>query len=357
MKYRIIIIFLIGVFLSSCANEVKNSLEAVPKAFGDANTITVLADEILWKGPIGDTLNFYYSAAYPITPAPEPLYDIKHFTPQQLNKDRIFSQYRTYLVLANLGDKSSQTTQMVIKDIGEEKYRQALNDPNFNSLVGKNKWAQGQIVIYLFAPSESQLVDVVKKKFSDVSSRIYDHDYKQIYNTAYASGKNELIQNDIKKLYNISLQIPKRMVLAKLDPGDEVMWLREDEKDCILNLVIMKFPYNDQSQFELDSLIDYMEYFGKNHLDDGRMVINNEDLPTYEINRSNEGMFVKEVRGIWEYVNAFKGGPYNTHAVLLEGSDELIILYSFVYAPGKRKRDFMQRLEVIMNTASPIQEN
>ena len=356
LQYYIILLFISSMFIS-CANDMSEKLESVPPSFGKANEIIVLSDDMMWSGPVGDSLKFYYSAAFPITPSPEPIFDLRHFNHNQILKNRIFSQYRSYVITANLGDLDSPITQMVIKDIGEEKYRQALSDNSFRSIVGKNKWAKGQIIIYLFAPTESELIDVLKSRFPDVSRRIYDHDYQQLYANAFGGGHNVIAQDDIKKLYNISVDIPKYYIQARLNPEDETMWLRMDDAKSIRNIVVIKKAYTNESQFSKESIIEYMEEWGSTNIDDDKLRINDRDLPTYEFNRSHDNLYVKEIRGIWEKENGFMGGPYITHVIHEKDSNEMVILFSFLYAAGKKKRNMIQQLDIIMGTARSIQQN
>jgi hypothetical protein len=67
---RVFSYFLVFSLLSlnvfSCAQEaVQKSLEADKIAFGKINRINVLCDQSVWDGPLGDSIRFYYSAAYP----------------------------------------------------------------------------------------------------------------------------------------------------------------------------------------------------------------------------------------------------------------------------------------------------
>ena len=89
---RIFSYFLVFSFLSlnvfSCAKEaVQKSLEADKIAFGKINRINVLCDQSVWDGPLGDSIRFYYSAAYPILPQPEPIFDLHHLTLEDMRKD------------------------------------------------------------------------------------------------------------------------------------------------------------------------------------------------------------------------------------------------------------------------------
>ena len=84
---RVSIPFILVVYVlsfTSCTEEMARSFKALPNAFGEINQIVVIAEEDVWAGPVGDTLRYYFAAAYPILPQPEPIYDLVHFTPTDL---------------------------------------------------------------------------------------------------------------------------------------------------------------------------------------------------------------------------------------------------------------------------------
>ena len=338
-----------GLTLSSCADEIIQGFDSIPPAFGKVNAVTVLSDQMMWEGPVGDTLDYYYTGAYPITPTPESMLDLRHFNHYEITQSTVFKHYRTYIILANLGDKESPMTKMVIKDIGQEKYRQALKDPTFNTIVGKNKWAKGQILIYLFAPTESQLIDVIRSKISDITSRVYDHDYIQIIGNTFAGGNNVIAQNTLKEMMQVESKIPGDFEIAKKSLADKLIWLRKDVGDkSIENIIVRSIPYTTDKQFETQAIIDLIEDFGSKHIDENKLLVNDRDLPTYEYVRMEEGRYIKEIRGIWETKKSFMGGPYIAYLTKDPQSNNLVFALSFIYAPGESKRNLMQRSEVIL---------
>lgn len=73
---------LLGILmLASCGPEMTKTMESKGTALGRLNEIVVIADDALWESAVGDTFRFYFESAYPILPAPEPLFDIRHFNP------------------------------------------------------------------------------------------------------------------------------------------------------------------------------------------------------------------------------------------------------------------------------------
>lgn len=359
MNFKLPYIFILISFaiLQSCANDVTTNSESIPPAFGKVNEVTVLCDQSMWEGPVGDSLDFLYTAAFPITPTPEPMLDLRHFNYDQITQSIVFKHYRNYIILANLGDRESKMTKMVIQDIGEEKYRKALKDPSFNSIVGKNKWARGQILIYLFAPTESQLIDAARQKLPDIVQRVYAHDFEQIFANTFSAGENVVAQNTLKEITGFNGKVPSEFVVAKKSIKEQLIWLRKDDRESIQNVIVKSIPYTSDKQFEKAEMISLIEDFGKKHIDEDILLVNDRDLPTYEFVKNLDGKYTKEIRGIWETEKSFMGGPYIAYLTKDANSDNLIFSFAFIYAPGSPKRNLVQRMEVIMNSISATVPN
>ena len=123
MKY-LVYIFSISTVLSlySCNEEMAKTYEYKPMAMARMNEIVAVADKDLWEGAVQDTFNYYFQSAYPIMPTPEPMFDVRHFTPIQLDNESLRKELRTYIVLADLNDPESSTTKMLRRDLGEERF-------------------------------------------------------------------------------------------------------------------------------------------------------------------------------------------------------------------------------------------
>ena len=97
--------------LIGCSADLSKQLAPSTTAFGKINQVVVVADKALWEGAVGDTFRYYFGSAYPILPQPEPIFDLKHFTPEELNEDPVRKELRNYVILGDLDQKSSSTSQ------------------------------------------------------------------------------------------------------------------------------------------------------------------------------------------------------------------------------------------------------
>ncbi len=147
--YKAIIYFSLVALFASCSEEFQNKLKSNPNALGTANQIVVIADRDLWEGAVGDTFQMLYAAAYPMLPRPESIFDLKHYTPEDLEAGPLRKELRTYLFLGDLSDNNSSTVRQIAKDLGEEKILTIKQEGVQNTTIGRNKWAAGQLMVYV----------------------------------------------------------------------------------------------------------------------------------------------------------------------------------------------------------------
>jgi len=354
--FRKLFILTILIFVvMSCNNDVTKKLEPKGAALGKLNEIVVITDEEDWKGAIGDTFRFYFESAYPILPSPEPVFDLRHFTPEQLNNQPLRKELRTYAILADLSDQNSPTTQMVKRDMGSEKFRATVETGKPNSSVGKDKWAQGQMLVYLFGKNESALFESIKENFPAVAKRVNNHDSKQLESAVYFDKAHMGMTRMLENRFGIEMLVPGKYQIAIDDTINNTVWLRKDTKDAILNIVFKKVPYQNESQLSKESIIAMRDDFGAAYVNSDTegsvMVTNIEDLPVYEYGFKIENQYGKEIRGIWEMTKDFSGGPFATYVVIDKDQKSLIYIDTFILAEGAKKRDKMMRLDYMIKSS------
>ena len=190
MKLQRLGVFLSFLFLLGCSAEVRKQLEPRATAFGPLNQLVVVAEGSIWESPIRDTVDYYFSSAYPVLPQPEPIFDLKYFSPEDLLAIKERQQLRAYLILADLRDRNSVGTKLLLKDVGEEKVNEALREKGYKTSIGLDKWADGQILVYMFADGHDKLVQNIKENFAAVIRRIREVDQEKIAAGVYLGGVN-----------------------------------------------------------------------------------------------------------------------------------------------------------------------
>ncbi len=341
-----------------CSSEVNKQLEPKGSALGKMNEIIVIADKALWESAVGDTFQYYFESAYPILPQPEPIFDLRHFTMEELNGQPLRKELRTYVILSDLSDAESPTTRMVKRDLGSEKYSAAMQGGDKFSSVGRDKWARGQLLVYLYAPNRAKLEEAITSSFSAIASRVHRHDEKQLRSSVYVDRVNSGLTDKVRDDFGIAFDVPGDFHVAIENKDNKVLWLRKIGDKADQNIVLQKIKYNNQSQLSKEGIIDIRNKFGSIYVtsdeEDDVMVVDEDNLPVYEYNLNMDGHYGKELRGIWEMTNTFSGGPFTTYVILKEATNEILYVDVFVLAPGTTKRDLMMQLDHIIKSSNII---
>lgn len=350
--FQIFVLLSISWGLSSCSEDMRQGLRPVPTAYGKINQLVVVADQELWESNVGDTIKWYYAAAYPILPQPEPIFDLVHFTPYDMEAQIMRRELRTYLIVADLSDEESPTAQMIRRDLGAEKVRRSKEDESYNVTIGRDKWAKNQLLVYQFAWSKDKLIDNLKASFPAVYKRMEAREKDRIAATIFFQGENPEAQDEVRAKMGAEMKIPNDYFVAISD--EDVIWLRKETDDLSSNLLIHKLTYNDQDQLSKAGIKAIRDSLGRKYISSSLpntyMRINDVDLPMLTEAKTIHNQYALEARGIWEIENDFMGGAFMSYLIHNPDKNELLFVDGFVHAPGKEKRDFMEHLEYIMST-------
>lgn len=349
---KVILPLLLMLIWTGCASDMTNKFNAPKNAFGQANRLCIIADQDVWEGAIGDSIRYLFGAAYPILPQPEPLFDLQHFTPQELDLDGYRKELRAYLVVGDLSNPESPTVKSIIKDLGAENLRKAREQSDFNIKVGYDKWAQGQTLVYLFAQSKDKLLVASEQNFPAIANKFHKTDKEQFEATLYFGGESQSLKQKVKEQFEMELRIPSDYFVAIQDT--QSLWLRKETEFISSNILIHRTPYISQDQLTKDGIKNLRDELGKQYISteikDTYMRTNDVDLPMLTKPIDLNGAYAIEARGIWDIVNDFMGGPFLSYLILNKEKNELIFIDCFVHAPGKKKRDYMMHLEYIIES-------
>ena len=346
----------------SCASEsagpagTRTNFAPKPRAFGDVNRVNVIADDVILDSHVGDSVRYYYEQAYPLMPQPEPLYDLNHLTVEELDKLATRRELTNYLILADLTDAESPATKLVARELGEEKLYAAREDYRRGTSIVTDRWATGQTLIFLVAEGPDELAKLVAQSFPAAAKRIRAADRSKLEANTYQSGRATVLPDSIAKLVGLSLEVPNDYKVALAE--EDLVWLRRDLGQVTQNLVVSSVPYVGEEQLSRDSVVAYRNAIGKQVVRSSTpgsyMTSNDRDLPVVTSVTEINGQYAYEARGVWEMTDDFMGGPYFTYLIPDAATGRLYIVDAFAYAPSKRKRNYMQQLELIAKSARVV---
>lgn len=340
--------------LGSCTQQQRSRLAVTPNAYGNVDNIMVVADPYNWETVIGDTLRNAFQALYPVTPQPEPLYDLRFKSPKEFKEGKIYRTFRSILVLGVLDDPNDGASKIIRKALGEEKLQKAFENSNYTIAVHRNRWADGQTVIYWFAPTRNALLETVAQDYEKVMEQFNKEDTERLIENAYAEGQNTEATNYLYRKFDLSLKIPKDFVSAQADSTH--IWLRKETEKISSNIFVYTLPLGDSTlptpanhKHWRDRLT--RRYFSS-RIKGSYMFLDDRYIPVYYQNIVFDGRPTLLSRGLWGMVNDHMGGAFISYMIKDESHNRILLVDGFVYAPGQKKRPLLRRLDVIFSTLS-----
>jgi len=310
MKKTAIILFFLITALSCSDNQQK----LLPASSGNINNISVVTNDELWEGAVGEVIRENFGRPIYGLPQIEPIFSLSHIP------SKVFSGFAT----------KSRTILKI--DVSE-------NEGVFNF---KNTYASPQRIIQITANSPDKIIEIINENLNSIYSTMYFNEIQEKQRRISKDlNKTEAIKNNT----GVSLKFPSAYRVAKADTN--FVWIRRDIETGSVNLFIHR-----QTNLTEQSIIEKRDSISKIYIpgpiENTYMSTDLIYTPnTQEINMGGKQVF--ETRGLWEIEGQFMAGPFlNFHIKL--GDDDLIMLDGFVYSPGSTKREYIFELEAIMRS-------
>ena len=310
MLYRIYTLFIILVFFS--CSESKESL--LPGSSGNINNISVVVNDELWDGTVGEVIRESLSRPIYGLPQIEPVFSLNHIP------SKIFSGFVT----------KSRTILKI--DISEKE----------GLFSFKNSYASPQRIIQITAKTPEKIISIIKENLNSIFSSLY---FSEIKEKQRRISKNLNQTKSVFETTGVSLRFPSAYRVAKVDSN--FVWIRRDIETGSVNLFISR-----QSNKTNKSIIEIRDSISKRYIpgptENSFMATDLMYKPnTQEIYIGDKQ--VSETRGLWEVSGQFMAGPFLNYMIEID-EGETIVLDGFVYSPGTNKRNYIFELEAIIRS-------
>ena len=308
-KTAIILFFLITAL--SCSD---NQQQLLPASSGNINNISVVTNDELWQGAVGEVIRENFGRPIYGLPQIEPIFSLSHIP------SKVFSGFAT----------KSRTILKI--DVSE-------NEGVFNF---KNTYASPQRIIQITANSPDKIIEIINENLNSIYSTMY---FNEIQEKQRRISKNLNKTQAIKKNTGVSLRFPSAYRVAKADTN--FVWIRRDIETGSVNLFIQR-QRNQTEQSIIEKRDSISKIYIPGPVENTYMSTDLIYTPnTQQINVGGKQVF--ETRGLWEIEGQFMAGPFLNFQIKL-GNDDFIMLDGFVYSPGSTKREYIFELEAIMRS-------
>ncbi|TYP76889.1 DUF4837 family protein [Aquimarina intermedia] len=297
------------------------SQDAMAHSVGRINELSVIVDNELWKGAVGDSIRKYFGAEVPGLPQEEPLFSMRQMPPVAFSG--MARKNRTFLKIE----------------------KTATNGIN----ILKNKFATPQVGAVISGTTDEEIVNLIRQNVDKIVS-----DYKKVETVE----KQKRIKKSLEKIpqlknnFGITMKVPSAYRIAKDE--DKFMWIRKDIPQGSMNLMVYELPAKaiTRDSTTVSQIIKMRDSIGALNIPTsatGKFITEKAYAP-YLFENTLDGKFALETKGIWEIKDRFMSGPFVNYIIEDEANDRTLVLEGFVFAPSVRKRDKMFELEAIMKS-------
>jgi len=321
-------IFLSIILLASCKQNNKRSL--LPAVKGGLGEIVVVMENAYRESALDLFIDSVFKADYAGLPQSEPLFDLFKVPPHGFSET--FQVHRNIISL-KIDSKLKKTELKFKKDI----------------------WAKPQLYVQLSAPNADSCLVYLRKEYPKVLGFFHQAERKRIEET-HLKYINKPAVSYIRDSFNIDLKIPKTMQISMKNTN--FCWFSFSTAKKEKALLVYSVPYTSPEQLSKDSLIvmrdSVLGKFVTSETSNSYMQTETRLPIHYNAGENINGSYSAELRGLWMMKSDFMGGPFVSYTVVDTIRNQLVTVEGFVYAPNKKKRNDIRRLEATLKTAKVL---
>ena len=315
---------LLSVVLFSCF---KKEADLPRKTTGKINTISVIIDDQLWNGEIGDSIRNKFASPVIGLPEEEPLFTINQYPVKLLE-----------------GFATDSRAILVIKKEAENKFE-----------IKENQYASPQNVFHISGKTATEILQLLEEHTPEIIRRI---EQGEIAESQRINKKALLQTTSFKKEFQLTIQVPSDFEQVLRKPN--FVWLKKKIISGSSSLLLYQVPLNTitTSNAAID-ILTMRDSIGKyiKGTEPNTYMISETGYTPYFFKSKIDNRLAYETRGTWQLQNDYMSGPFINYTLVDTTNHRLLVLEGFCYSPSKEKRDVMHELEAIIHSVHLLKNN
>ena len=315
---------LLSVVLVSC---LKKEANLPRKTSGAINTISVIIEDQLWNGEVGDSIRNKFASPVIGLPEEEPLFTINQFPIQLLEGFAIASR-----------------SIIIVKKAAENKFE-----------IKKNQYASPQNVFYISGKTAIEILHLLEDHSPEIIRYIKQ---AEIAESQRINQKSLLPAGLFKKQFQLSIQVPSNFEQVMRKPN--FVWFKKNNISGSSSLLLYQLPLNTiRSSTVSTAILSMRDSIGKyiQGTEPQTFMISETGYTPYFFKSTLDHRLAYETRGTWQLQNDYMSGPFINYTIVDSINKRLVVLEGFCYSPSKEKRDVMHELDAIMHSVHVLKNN
>jgi hypothetical protein len=315
---------LLSVVLVSC---LKKEVNLPRKTSGAINTISVIIEDQLWNGEVGDSIRNKFASPVIGLPQEEPLFTINQFPIQLLE-----------------GFATASRAIIIVKKAAENKFE-----------IKKNQYASPQNVFHISGKTAVEILQLLEDHSPEIIRHIKQ---AEIAESQRINQKSLLPAGLFKKQFQLSIQVPSNFEQVMRKPN--FVWFKKNSISGSSSLLLYQLPLNTiRSSTISTAILSMRDSIGKyiQGTEPQTFMISETGYTPYFFKSILDHRLAYETRGTWQLQNDYMSGPFINYTIVDSINKRLVVLEGFCYSPSKEKRDVMHELDAIMHSVHVLKNN
>ncbi|MCX7551312.1 DUF4837 family protein [Xanthomarina sp. F2636L] len=309
-------------FVISCGKKNSSNQKILSNSSGNINNLSVVIENDLWEGNIGEAIRDVLAAPVDGLPQDEPLFNMSQIPPA------VFTGFVT-----------KNRTVFKVEKGGEASIK-----------IASDVYAKPQKLVLITGKTDSEIIQQIEENKQKIVTAFKTEEVKEKQRRI----KLSLHSNEsLKEKLGITLNFPTAYRIAKEE--DKFFWIRKDITTGTTNLMIFELPYNAIKKDDslVDQIIKLRDSIGKAHIPgptEGTYMITEEAYAPAVFETIIDNKQAIETKGLWDVKDAFMSGPFINYIIDDKINNRLLVIEGFAFAPSVEKRDYMFELEAIIRS-------
>ncbi len=323
---KILITFFSLFLLFSCKQNEGDKNAVLTESNGMINNVSIIIDENLWNGEIGDSIRKKFAAPVDGLLNEEPMFNLNQYPTKIF--DGIVRKSRN-IVIVQKSDKSGYSYK-------------------------KNEFAKPQSVFYIVGKNQEEILAGLEKRANEIIKSIKD---SEIEENQVRLKKAAVDDKKIKDRFGIGLTIGHGYKYDMVH--DKFLWIRKEFTTGYNSILIYEVPINtiENDSNVVNNVVKMRDSIGKQFIHGtlkDTWMVTEEAYSPYFFDIKVAGRKTFETKGNWYLKNDFMAGPFINYAIKDEKNNRYLILEGFTFNPSKVKRDLVFELEAIIKSVKFI---
>ena len=320
-KLGTLVIALVLLAFGACNNSGPKE-KFLPPSTGGINSLMVVMDTELWRGPVGEKIRDEFAAQIIGLPQIEPKFTITQVPPKVFKGTTTHSRSLLYV-------EQDSTSLAHIKD---------------------DAYSKPQKVAVVTGPTEEVLIKNIDSLAEKAIKEFKANEIAEAQRRFERSlSKDKALDEEL----GIHLNVPSLYKVGIRE--DDFVWMDIQIPKGTMNIIAYEMPwdyFSNDSTF-VEDIVRMRDSIGQKYIPgpyENTYMITEKAFAPYVFPAEIGGKKAAEVKGVWEIHGYPMAGPFLTYIINDKENNRKMVIEGFTFAPSEAKRDYMFELEAILKT-------